>query len=178
MNIINRQAEHYDAIENLLNTSFGKDRHERISYAIRKGTAFVPDLSFVIIEEQQLIATITCWPISLREIGCHNDADSISLIMVGPIAVSQSHQNLGYGRKLVHKVIEITYANALDDLIMVGDPEYYAQFGFAAMDACSWQLPGPYEKHRLLVHGDAVHRLPSKGFLGPLTADQTREARF
>lgn len=180
MNIIARQAEHYDAIENLLDESFGKDRHQRISYAIRAGTSFIPDLSFVMIENQKLIATISCWSIYLST---YKDGKprNLALIMVGPIAVAQSHQNLGYGRKLVNKVIEIAHENALDDLIMIGDPEYYSQFGFASMDACDWQLPGPYENHRLLVHGDAVNRLPNEGILGPkpqdITIGQTREAR-
>lgn len=171
MNIIARQTEHYDAIENLLDESFGEDRHHRISYAIRAGTSFIPNLSFIIIEEQKLIATISCWPIYFKPIKDGIGGDIIPLTMVGPIAVSQNHQNLGYGRMLVNKIIEIAHKNALDDLIMIGDPEYYSQFGFAAMNECEWQLPGPYEKQRLLVHGDAVNKLPKKGILGPNAAD-------
>ncbi len=171
MNIIARQAEHYEAIENLLDASFGKNRHSRISYAIRQGVSFIPNLSFVLIEEQHLIATISCWPVFLKPIDNQYQARTIELIMVGPIAVSQSHQNLGYGRKLVRKVIEIVHEKTLDDLIMIGDPEYYAQFGFKAKSECDWQLPGPYERHRLLMHEDAINRLPKHGILGPNISD-------
>lgn len=167
MKTIGRQAHHNQAIENLLDESFGKDRQHRISYAIREGSAFIPNLSFVILENNNLIATISCWPIYLQPIHSEHDAPSITLIMVGPIAISHTHQNLGYGRKLVNKVIEIAHDNGLGELIMIGDPEYYSQFGFTAMNECDWQLPGPYEKHRLLVLGDAVNKLPKTGILGP-----------
>lgn len=166
MKIIKRHVAHHGAIENLLDESFGEDRQRRISYKIRAGTSYIENLSFVIIENQHLIATISCWPIYLLPINEAHD-QSIKLIMVGPIAVSNSHQNLGYGRKLVNKVIEIAKLNGLDKLVMIGDPEYYSQFGFAAMDRCDWQLPGSYEKHRLLMHGNAAKELPLSGILGP-----------
>lgn len=171
MDIIARKAHHFEAIEDLLDESFGKDRHQRISYAIREGTSFITNMSFVIMEEQNLIATISCWPIYLQPTPKSHEDQKIALIMVGPIAVAASHQNLGYGRSLVNKTIEIAKHNGLGALIMVGDPDYYSQFGFQAMDECEWQLPGPYERHRLLVHGDAVQNLPKLGILRPNVAD-------
>lgn len=176
MKIIKRQAEHHRAIENLLDESFGQDRHQRISYAIREGTAYIEDLSYVIFEDQHLIATISAWPIILSPIRGISEQQSIKLVMVGPIAVSQSYQNLGFGRQLVNTIIEIARHENLGALMMIGDPEYYAQFGFAAMDGCDWQLPGPYEKHRLLIHSDGANKLPTTGILGPNIAPKMARA--
>lgn len=176
MKIIKRQSEHHDAIENLLDESFGQDRHERISYAIREGTSYIEDLSFVIIKDRQLVATISCWPIILSPIRETSEQQSIKLVMVGPIAVSQSYQNLGFGRQLVNTIIEIVHHKGLGALMMIGDPEYYAQFGFAAMDGCDWQLPGPYEKHRLLIRSDGANKLPTSGILGPKIAPEMARA--
>ncbi len=174
MNILARQTEHYEAIENLLDESFGKNRHRRISYAIRAGNAFIPNLSYVLLDKGHLIATISCWPIYLQPIDNKYDARSLSLIMVGPIAVSQSYQNLGYGRMLINKVIKLAHDNALEGLVMIGDPDYYSQFDFTAMDNCAWQLPGPYESHRLLMHGDARDKLPKTGLLSPNIAKSNK----
>jgi len=52
--------------------------------------------------------------------------------------------------------------------VMIGDPEYYGRFwGFSAEPTQEWQLPGPYEKHRLLVRCDNPAVLPVTGMLGP-----------
>lgn len=166
MKIITTDKLHQPQIEALLDQCFGSDRLSRTSYAIRHGTIALPQLSFVIIDDDDeksadhIIATIACWPICLR-----SDKQCVRLIMVGPIAVSPYHQNMGYGRQLVNHVIEASRKYEKTNLIMIGDPEYYGQFGFAALPHADWQLPGPYEKHRLLSRGNA--KLPSYGILGP-----------
>lgn len=166
--IVPTQARHHHGIETLLDESFGDDRLSRTSYAVRLGSDAISELSFVITYDDIVIASIACWQICLK------DGDNIiSLTMVGPIAVSASHQNLGLGRQLVSKVIETAakiHDVTHDILMMIGDPEYYGQFGFAAWTGANWTLPGPYEKHRLLLRGD-ISALPKNGILGPYPSE-------
>jgi predicted N-acetyltransferase YhbS len=36
-------------------------------------------------------------------------------------------------------------------VLLVGDPGYYARFGFSAQKTGTLWMPGPYERHRLLA---------------------------
>ena len=48
------------------------------------------------------------------------------------------------------RAIEVAQA-ANEPLMLIGDPEYYAQFGFDAEATGQWRLPGPFEQRRLLA---------------------------
>jgi predicted N-acetyltransferase YhbS len=51
--------------------------------------------------------------------------------------------------------------------VLIGDPEYYGRFfGFLADGTGDWELPGPFERHRLLAR-TAGRVLPARGMLGP-----------
>ena len=53
--------------------------------------------------------------------------------------------------------------------MMIGDPEYYGRFfGFKADATGEWDLPGPFEKRRLLARAVNGHELPTAaGMIGP-----------
>ncbi|MDR9831428.1 hypothetical protein RCJ22_38220, partial [Vibrio sp. FNV 38] len=36
-------------------------------------------------------------------------------------------------------------------VLLVGDPSYYARFGFSARHTCNLRMPGPYEIERFLA---------------------------
>src|SRR3546814_18118699 len=52
-------------------------------------------------------------------------------------------------------------------IMLIGDAEYYGMFGFDASHARQWDLPGPFERHRLLVRVPAGVKLPAAGAVGP-----------
>lgn len=148
-----------DAVETLLDAAFGTDRHGRTAYRVRDGVGAIPALSFAAIEGGVLVGSIQCWPVALA---C-DDGSSIPMIMVGPVAVSPARQNVGIGRALMWKAIETAQAG-LEPLMLIGDPEYYAQFGFDAQATGQWRLPGPFEQRRLLARDNAPDRA---GIVGP-----------
>jgi predicted N-acetyltransferase YhbS len=77
-------------------------------------------------------------------------------------------QGLGYGKALMAACIAALNPEAPLPQVMIGDPEYYGRFwGFSAEPTQEWDLPGPYEKHRLLVRCDNPAVLPLTGMLGP-----------
>lgn len=148
-----------DAVETLLDAAFGADRFGRTAYRVRTGMAPIPELSFAVVEDGALTGSIQCWPVMLA---C-DDGESIPLVMVGPVAVSPARQNVGIGRALMWKAIEVAQTRG-EALMLIGDPEYYAQFGFDAHATGQWRLPGPFEPHRLLARDRAPDRA---GMLGP-----------
>lgn len=153
------------AVEDLLDAAFGADRFERTAYRIRQGMDAVPALSFAAIENGVLIGTIQCWPVAHRAA----DGAVTPLVMVGPVAVRPDVQRGGHGRLLMTQMLTAAETRADSALMMIGDPEYYGRFfDFTAEATGSWDLPGPYEKRRLLARAVNGHNLPTDaGMIGP-----------
>lgn len=146
-----------DAVETLLDAAFGADRHGRTAYRVREGMGAIPELSFAAVENGALVGSIQCWPVALA---C-DDGGSVPMVMVGPVAVSPARQNVGIGRALMWRAIESAGG---EPLMLIGDPEYYDQFGFDAHATGAWRLPGPFERRRLLARNNAPDRA---GIVGP-----------
>ncbi|WP_408078663.1 GNAT family N-acetyltransferase [Sphingomonas plantiphila] len=146
-----------DAVEHLLDRVFGADRHARTAYRLREGVDAVPELSFAAVEQGTLVGSIQCWPVALAG----DDGVTYPMILVGPVAVSPERQNVGIGRALMGRAI----ARAGEaPLMLIGDLDYYAQFGFDASRTGGWRLPGPFARERLLARGAAPDR---PGMVGP-----------
>ena len=153
------------AVEDLHDAAFGADRFGRTAYRIRAGVDAVPALSFALVEDGALVGTIQCWPVAHRAPG----GTATPLVMVGPVAVRPDVQRGGYGRALMAHMLEAAETRADSALMMIGDPEYYGRFfGFDADATGAWDLPGPYEKRRLLARAVNGHDLPTgAGMIGP-----------
>lgn len=152
---------HADDVENLLDAAFGVDRHQRTAYLLRQGMTVIDHLSFAIIDESQLVATIQCWPISVN---------GAPMILVGPVAVSPERQNQGLGQTLMNAMLTAVMASDAP-MAMIGDPEYYGRFGFSADGTSGWRLPGPWEPRRLLLRNPSNSELPEAGMVGPRLPD-------
>ncbi|KTE00321.1 MULTISPECIES: GNAT family N-acetyltransferase [unclassified Sphingopyxis] len=153
------------AVEDLLDAAFGTDRFGRTAYRIREGVDAVPELSFALVEDGALVGTIQCWPVALRA----PDGGEAPLVMVGPVAIRPDVQRGGHGRALMAQMLDAAETQADGALMMIGDPEYYGRFfGFTADATGEWDLPGPFEKRRLLARAVNGHSLPTgAGMIGP-----------
>jgi predicted N-acetyltransferase YhbS len=147
-------------IEILLDAAFGSDRHQRTAYLLRQGMPVIAHLSFALVDDAIVVGSIQCWPVAIG---------AAPLVLVGPVAVAPDRQNRGYGHQLMRAMLAATQP---DDppMVMIGDPEYYERFGFAASQTGSWILPGPWEARRLLLRNPHGLQLPETGMLGPRTS--------
>lgn len=59
---------------------------------------------------------------------------------LGPISVHPAHQRRGIGTRLMHAALDALRARGAAGCVLLGDPAYYARFGFAADAALV--LPG------------------------------------
>lgn len=164
-NIIPLDAVDPALVEALLDRAFEPDRHKRTAYKVREGMDWLPALSFAALDEREmLVGTIQCWPVALTD----PQGRAHPMIMVGPVAVLPELQGLGYGQALMTASLAALNPQAPLPQVMIGDPEYYGRFwGFTNAPTAGWQLPGPYEKHRLLARADNPSVLPREGMLGP-----------
>lgn len=152
-------------IETLLDQAFEPERHTRTAYKVREGMDWLPGLSFALIDEEHLLAgTIQCWPVALTDAA----GRAHPMIMVGPVAVLPGQQGRGFGQALMTASLAALSPQAPLPQVMIGDPEYYSRFwGFTNEFTRGWDLPGPFERHRLLVRCDNPAVLPGEGILGP-----------
>lgn len=90
--------------------------------ALRRSVDWIPRLSLVAVPiEGKTIGHVVC---SRAYIGDH------PALALGPLAVMPDRQRVGIGHALMHAVLGA--AEALDETIVgvLGDPAYYARFGF------------------------------------------------
>lgn len=146
-----------DRLNALLDDAFGADRHVRTAYLLRKGMAAIDHLSFGVLDDDALIASIQCWPVRVG---------MADLVLVGPVAVASHRQNEGLGKRLMQLMLNAATAHDAP-MVMIGDPEYYGRFGFEAKGTSGWTLPGPWEPRRLLLRNSDRVALPTHAMLSP-----------
>jgi predicted N-acetyltransferase YhbS len=133
-----------DAVETLLDLSFGIARRTKTSYRLREGSAPLPGLSFLVRDpEVGLSGAISFWPLKIGANG--HDA-----ILLGPLAVHPRRQNLGIGLALMRKGLAEAARAGHRLAILVGDEPYYARVGFARLPEGKLLLPGPVDPARFL----------------------------
>lgn len=154
-------------VEDLLDAAFGADRFGRTAYAIRAGMDWLPGLSFAALDDENyLVGSIQLWPIALTDA-----ADRAHpLLMVGPVAVMPGRQGEGFGKALIATALGAISDEAPLSQMLIGDLDYYGQWGFSAEHTGDWRCPGPWEPARLLARGAP---LPPEGLLGPWTGVAT-----
>ena len=110
------------AIEALLDRVFGIRRQHKASYRYRVGIEPVRALCLVAEEAGTLVGTIRYWPVRVG---------AVPALLLGPVAAAPSHAGNGIGRALVGTTLERAAALGHRLVLLVGDPAYYARFGFA-----------------------------------------------
>jgi predicted N-acetyltransferase YhbS len=154
-----------EMIEQVLDRAFGPGRFGRTAYKVREGMDWLPALSFAALDaDELLVGTIQVWPVALTD----PNGRQHPMLMVGPVAVVPERQKEGFGTALMLAMLAALDDRALLPQVLIGDAEYYGRFfGFSAEPTGGWDLPGPYEKHRLLVRTADPAALPRTGMLGP-----------
>ena len=153
-----------DDIETLLDAAFGADRKSRTAYKLREGVEAIRDLSFAAFDGERLVGTLQSWPLALEEA----DGTLTRMTLVGPVAVMPDQQRGGIGRLLMQSLMDASEICGANAMVLIGDPEYYGRFfGFVADATGEWELPGPFERHRLLARITRPGGVPAKGRLIP-----------
>jgi len=147
--IENETAADAAAIESLLDVGFGADRTGRTVYKLRLGPP-LPDLSLVARTgfKDGVGASIRYWPVDILD-----GPETLPALVLGPLVVDPELQGKGLGRTLVARSLEEADQDGWKLCLVVGEPSYYAPYGFVPAEPYGFELPGPVEQRRFQVRG-------------------------
>jgi predicted N-acetyltransferase YhbS len=130
------------AREALLDRAMGVHRKRKPSERLRAGRLPAEGLSLVARDGGKLVGTVRLW---------HVKAADRPALLLGPLAVDPEFQGLGIGSDLMEAALAGAEDAGHDAVILVGDPEYYARFGFTAEATSGLLMPGRVERRRFLA---------------------------
>ena len=160
------------AREALLDRAMGPCRTLKSSEAIRRGRLAADGLSFSAVgADHMLLGTVRLWNISAG----NRDGTAVPALLLGPLAVAPWLKGAGIGGALMRHAIAAAAGLGHGAVLLVGDLDYYARFGFSATRTGDLAMPGPFDPARLLalelvssalegVHGRIAPTGRSSGF--------------
>jgi predicted N-acetyltransferase YhbS len=144
MRILRERPRDAATIELMTEAAFGPDRLQKTVYRLRDGIPQMKELCFVAVDQKgKLVGAIRNWPIVI--------ADEWPCVLLGPLAIAPELRGLGYGKALMWYSMAQSRMLGHSRIVLVGDPEYYNQFGFRRDLALNIQLPGWVEDRRFLA---------------------------
>lgn len=131
-----------DAVRDLVRTAFAGTEYSdgtpevAIVDGLRADGDVLPGLTFVAELDGGVVGSVVCSRASMGE------GVSVGL---GPLAVHPEHQAQGIGSALVASVVATAEQRAEPSIVLLGDPGYYAAFGFETAAPLGITSPGPWE---------------------------------
>jgi predicted N-acetyltransferase YhbS len=137
------RAEDLPAIEALHDAVFGPGALTRTAYRVREGQPRFTPHCRVLFHGETLVAVIRFTAIRIGGAG--------GALMLGPLGVAAASANQGHGRRLLVEGLASAREAGVAAVLLVGDPPYYARFGFNRMPLGRIEMPGPVDPGRLLL---------------------------
>jgi len=125
---------HQGGVRALLEKAFGPDRMRRAIYRLREGVPPDPTLCFVMVNSHgQVLGVVRNYRVRVGN-------NPTPALLLGPIAVAQSHEKLGLAARLIQQTIATATKQDYGMIYLVGDPNYYGEFGFTATAAAQIEI--------------------------------------
>ncbi|MEE9314878.1 MAG: N-acetyltransferase [Rhizobiaceae bacterium] len=141
------KADDFTTIETLTATVFGPAMLTRAAYALREGVPHESSLSFVAEQAGEIIGSVR-----LTKIMWGNTP----ALMLGPLGVLRKYKSQGTGKALMVAAVEAAKNESQSGgpavIVLVGDYDYYAPFGFKSIPNGQISMPRPADPNRMLVY--------------------------
>lgn len=125
----------YERVENLTREAFwdvyqpGCIEH-LIAHKLRKVPAFLPELDFVAVQDDQIVGNIMY---SKSKVVDSGDKEH-EVLTFGPISVLPSFQKKGIGSALIEHTKQLAERLGYKAIVIFGSPAYYHRFGFQSAE--------------------------------------------
>jgi len=122
---------------------------------LRASDAWLPALSLVATgSDGRVVGHVLC---------TRGRVESAGVLALGPLGVHPDQQRRGVGRALVHSVLGAADALAEPLVALLGDPGYYAQFGFRSSERFGITAPDPDWRAHFQVRPLSAYRPALRG---------------
>ena len=129
----------FPAVYKLNHEAFKSEGEAKLVEALRKSSAFIPDLS--------LVAELNGIPVGhilftkLEILG--PDEKIFKSLALAPMAIAPDYQNHGIGSELIKEGLKIASAIGHESIIVLGHESYYPKFGFTP--ASRFNIKPPFD---------------------------------
>src|ERR1700756_5618240 len=131
-----------EAIERLVERTFGPGRYAKTAYRLREGGPHALALSFAARIGSMLVGSVRLTPIRIGD---------TPALLLGPLTVEPPFRKRGVGRALLDRALEEARARGHHLVLLIGDEAYYGRVGFKVVPKGRAVMPGPVDYNRLLV---------------------------
>lgn len=118
--------------EAFLGAQYSDGTEQNLVENLRKGTSFVPELSLVAVENDEIVGHI------LFTVGRVGEE---AVLVLAPLSVKPSYQRRGIGIALVKRGHEIARTLGYGYVFVLGSEHYYPKFGYAAASTLGFEVP-------------------------------------
>tara|TARA_A100001011_G_C13991009_1_gene707227 strand:+ start:25 stop:519 length:495 start_codon:yes stop_codon:yes gene_type:complete len=134
-----------DGVENLLDLVFSPNRFNLSSYSLRNEVPKIKTLCFVAKNtDGNVVGVIRHWPILI------GNRKNLALL-IGPIAIHPVYQGEGIGSYLINYSITKSKKYGWKRALLIGDIDYYKNFGFYQQKDKKIIFPSPTDSKRILL---------------------------
>lgn len=134
----------FNTVNTLLRASFGREAEARLVDRLRASGKIVSAL--VAEEKQRILGHVVISKVSVDAEGGEVDA-----LALAPLAVEPAFQRLGIGSALVSAGLECCRLGKHARVLVLGDPVYYARFGFVPAVRFGLKSPFPAPENSFMV---------------------------
>jgi len=118
------KSEDVAGIRDVLLDAFGQPEEADLVEALRRGTAFMQELSLVAQAGDAVVGHILFTRLHVR------GAERKPGLALAPMAISKPFQRLGIGGQLMRAGLAAARERGEPFVVVLGHPEYYPRFGF------------------------------------------------
>ena len=142
LTILSETVDDAEAIERLLERTFGPGRYARTAYRIREDIEHRLDLSFVARIGTLMVGSVRLSPIRIG---------ATPALLLGPLTIEPPFRERGIGKALLERALDAARGKGHRLVVLVGDEPYYGRVGFKRIPKGVATMPGPVDPARLLV---------------------------
>ena len=118
--------------------AFGHKKESNLVNGLLNDGSAKPLLSLLVIDDEKAVGHILFTKIQITE-----NEDSVSAMILAPLAILPDDQGKGVGGKLIKEGLRQLAESKVDLVFVLGHPEYYPRFGFKPAGARGFEAPYP-----------------------------------